>query len=142
MFLLDTNAISDLRKIRRGTANKGLVQWASAVAASDLYLSVVTIEEIEIGVLLALRRDQAKGTLLKAWLATQVIPAFANRILSVDLAVVRRSAQLHVPDRRPVRDALIAATALVHGMTVVTRNVVDFAPMAVPTLNPWLTATP
>lgn len=137
MFLLDTNCVSELRKVRRGKANKGVASWAGTVVASDLYLSVVTIEEIEIGALLMLRRDATQGAVLRNWLDNQVLPAFSGRLLPIDLAVAQRSARLNVPDRRPVRDALIAATAFVHGMTVVTRNVTDFAPMGVPTLNPW-----
>ena len=73
----------------------------------------------------------------RAWLGGHVLPAFAGRILVVDTAVAERSARLNVPDPRPLRDGFIAATALVHGMTVVTRNVADFAPTGVPTLNPW-----
>ena len=87
------------------------------------------------------RRDASQGTVLRAWLDRQVLPAFDGRVLSVDTAVVQRGAALHVPDPRAERDALIAATALVHGMTVVTRNVVDFAPMGVTLLNPWEHAT-
>jgi predicted nucleic acid-binding protein len=103
----------------------------------DLYLSVITIQELEIGVLLAERRDPAQGAIFRAWLNSHVLPAFSGRILAVDTAVALRSAQLHVPDQRPVRDGLIAAIALVHGMTIVTRNVADFEPTGVPILNPW-----
>jgi hypothetical protein len=103
----------------------------------DLYLSAITIQELEIGVLLAERRDPSQGALFRLWLNDHVIPAFNGRILDVDTAVAQRSAKLHVPDPRPVRDGLIAATALVHGMTVVTRNVADFEPTGVKTLNPW-----
>jgi predicted nucleic acid-binding protein len=102
-----------------------------------LYLSAITVQELEIGVLLAERRDPAQGAIFRAWLNGHVLPAFTGRILAVDTAVAQRSARLHVPDPRPVRDALIAATALVHGMTVVTRNVADFEPTGVSTLNPW-----
>ena len=76
--------------------------------------------------------------LLRTWLHRHVLPAFDNRILSVDVAVALRSAQLQIPDPRPVRDGMIAATALVHGMTVVTRNTADFEPTGAATLNPWL----
>ncbi|MGB4059355.1 MAG: type II toxin-antitoxin system VapC family toxin [Burkholderiaceae bacterium] len=136
-YLLDTNVVSELRKVRLGRANPGVAQWADGVNAADLYLSVVTVQELEMGVLLLLRRDPAQGAVLRAWLDTQVLPAFAQRTLPVDLAVAQRSAALHVPNPRPVRDGLIAATALVHGMTVVTRNVADFQPCSVPVLNPW-----
>lgn len=136
-YLLDTNVVSELRKVRLGRANPGVGRWAEGVSAADLYLSVVSVQELEMGVLLLLRRDPAQGAVLRAWLDTQVLPAFAQRMLPVDLAVAQRSAALHVPDPRPVRDGLIAATALVHGMTVVTRNVADFQPCGVPVLNPW-----
>ena len=137
MFLLDTHVVSELRKIRSGKADAHVARWADAVDAASLYVSVITIGELEIGVLLAERKDPAKGAVLRLWLDHAVLPAFANRILPVDLAVSIRSAKLHVPDPRPVRDGLIAATALVHGMTVVTRNVADFEPTGVLTIDPW-----
>lgn len=136
-YLLDTNVVSELRKIRLGKADRYVAQWADSVDASDLYLSVITVQELEIGVLLAERRDPPQGAVFRAWLNLHVLPAFADRILSVDTAVVQRSARLHVPDPQPVRDGLIAATALVHGLTVVTRNVADFEPTGVAVLNPW-----
>jgi hypothetical protein len=107
------------------------------VDAADLFLSVVAVQELDIGVLLAECRDPVQGAMLRAWLGGHVLPAFAGRILVVDAAIAQRSARLHGPDPRPLRDGLIAATALVHGMTVVTRNVTDFAPTGVPTLDPW-----
>lgn len=136
-YLLDTNVVSELRKVRLGRANAGVARWADSVSAADLYVSVVTVQELEMGVLLLLRRDPAQGAVLRAWLDTRVLPAFAQRTLPVDVAVAQRSAALHLPDPRPVRDGLIAATALVHGMTVVTRNVADFEPCGVPVFNPW-----
>ena len=137
MYLLDTNVVSELRKIRLGKADSYVAAWADSVDATDLYLSAITIQELEIGVLLVERRDSSQGAVFRAWLNGNVLPAFTGRILTVDTAVALRSARLHVPDLRPVRDGLIAATALVHGMTVVTRNVADFEPTGVPTLNPW-----
>lgn len=137
MYLLDTNVVSELRKIRLGKADPHLAAWADSVDAADLHLSAITIQELEIGVLLVERRDPAQGAVFRAWLNDHVLPAFAGRILSIDPAVALRSARLHVPDPHPVRDGLIAATALVHGMTVVTRNVADFEPTGVQTLNPW-----
>ena len=137
MYLLDTNVVSELRKVQAGRADERVARWAGNVATADLFLSVIGVQELEIGVLLAERRDAAQGAILRAWLEDRVLPAFAGRILAVDTAVARASAGLHVPDPRPVRDALIAATALVHGMTVVTRNVADFAPTGVALVNPW-----
>jgi toxin FitB len=137
MFLLDTNVVSELRKISAGKADRRFAAWAEAVNAAELYLSVITLQELEIGVLLVERRDTTQGKLLRAWLDGRVLPAFAGRVLPVDDTIARHSARLHVPDPRPVRDGLIAATALVHRMTVVTRNVVDFVSTGVPLINPW-----
>ena len=137
MYLLDTNVVSELRKVRVGKADAHVADWADSIDASDLYLSVITIHELEIGVLLAERRDPSQGAEFRAWLNGHVLPAFTGRILAIDTVVAQRSARLHVPDPRPVRDGLIAATALVHGMVVVTRNVADFAPTGVATFNPW-----
>jgi predicted nucleic acid-binding protein len=138
MYLLDTNVVSELRKVRAGRADRHVAAWADSIDAADLYLSVISVQELEIGVLLAERRDPAQGAVFRAWLGGHVLPAFAGRILVVDTAVAERSARLNVPDPRPLRDGFISATALVHGMTVVTRNVADFAPTGVPTLNPWM----
>lgn len=137
MFLLDTNVISELRKERRGNAHPGVVKWARSVPSGVLFISVITVQELEIGVRLAERRHQPEGELLRSWLDGQVLPSFDGRILPVTLEVALQSAALHVPDPRPARDTLIAATALIHGLTVVTRNTPDFAPSGVKLLNPW-----
>lgn len=137
MYLLDTNVVSELRKIRLGKAAPPVAKWAETVDAGELYISVITVQELEIGVLLAERRDPVQGAVLRAWLVERVLPTFNGRILDVNTAVAQRSAMLHVPNARPVRDGLIAATALVHSMTVVTRNTADFVPMGVVLINPW-----
>lgn len=137
MYLLDTNVVSELRKARQGRANPGVGRWAESVPACDLFLSVISLQELEIGVQRAERRDPQQGTVLREWLEHQVLPAFSERILPIDTGIARRSAALHVPDPRPVRDSLIAATALSHNLTVVTRNSTDFEPMGVALLNPW-----
>lgn len=137
MFLLDTNVVSELRKVQSGKADENVARWADQVEAGRLHLSAITILELEIGILLVDRREPAQGAMLRRWLERLVLPEFAGRILPVDTAVAVRCARLHVPDNRAERDALIAATALVHGMIVVTRNVVDFVPTGVPLLNPW-----
>lgn len=135
MFLLDTNVLSELR--RRQRTHRKVAAWADSVHAGDLFLSAITILEIEAGTLLLARRDAAQAAVLRAWIDGHVLPAFAGRILSVDTAVAQRCARLHVPDPRAERDALIAATALVHRLCVVTRNVADFEPMGVEVLDPW-----
>lgn len=137
MFLLDTNVVSELRKARAGKADVNVVAWAASASAATMFVSAITVQELEIGVLLAERRNPSQGAVLRRWLEVQVLPAFAERILPVDTPVARRSAALHVPDPRPVRDSLIAATALVHAMPVVTRNVSDFAASGVEIINPW-----
>lgn len=136
MFLLDTNVLSELR--RRDRTHPNVAAWADSMHTTDLFLSTITVLEIEAGALLVTRRDAAQGAMLRAWIDDKVLPAFADRILPVDTAVALRCARLHVPDPRAERDALIAATALVHRLRVVTRSTADFEPMAVDLLNPWL----
>ena len=137
MFLLDTNVVSELRKVKTGKADRSVAAWSDSADAGELYLSAVTIEELEIGVLGIERRDRVQGELFRRWMDEQVLPTFADRILPIDTTVARRSARLHVPDPRPIRDGFIAATALAHGLILVTRNVADFEPMGVRLLNPW-----
>jgi predicted nucleic acid-binding protein len=140
MFVLDTNVISELRKVRLGKADPHVTLWADSVDAGSLHISSITVLELELGVLQVERRDPRQGALLRTWLETLVLPEFQGRIFPVDTAVALRCARLHVPDPRAERDALIAATALVHGMTVVTRNLADFELTGVPLLNPWKAA--
>lgn len=137
MYLLDTNVVSELRKSRTRGADQNVVAWANSVSVDDLYLSVISILEIEIGVSLAERRDSLQGNALRNWLDGYVMPTFAGRILPVDTAVARACARFHVPDPLPDRDALIAATAQVNRKIVVTRNVSDFTPTGVEIINPW-----
>lgn len=135
MYLLDTNVLSELR--RRDRTHPGVAAWADATHPADLFLSAITILEIEAGMLMVQRRDPAQGEMLRTWIEARVLPAFEGRVLPVDTAVARRCARLHVPNPRAERDALIAATALVHGLTLATRNVVDFQAMDVQLHNPW-----
>jgi toxin FitB len=135
MFLLDTNVVSELRRPEK--ADRNVLAWAGTVPAASFFLSAFSILEIERGALLIARRDVAQGAILRTWIDEQVLPRFDGRILAVDTAVAQRCAHLHVPNPRGERDALIAATAMVHGLTVITRNVADFERIGVPLLNPW-----
>lgn len=135
MYLLDTNVISELRRPDR--ADRNVTQWARAVPGVEFFLSAISLLEIERGALQVARRDAAQGRVLRAWIDERILKGFEERILAVDSAVALCCARLHVPDARSERDALIAATALVHGMAVVTRNVRDFAATGVALINPW-----
>lgn len=137
MYLLDTNVISELRKVGSGKADKKVVEWAKCTSASLMYLSAISVLELEIGILAKERTDISQGAILRAWLNTHVLPAFTDRILPVDIAVAKCTARLHVPDKRNDRDAMIAATAITHAMIVVTRNISDFEQTGVSLFNPW-----
>ena len=137
MYVLDTNVLSELRKVRSGKADPNVAAWTESVDATDLFVSAISIMELELGVLSIERKDAIQGAMLRSWLEQHVLPEFSTRTLPVDTAVALRCAGLHVPDKRGERDALIAATALVHGMTVVTRNADDFKPTGVTVVNPW-----
>ena len=133
MFLLDTNVVSELRRAER--AAPAVLAWARTTQASELFISSIRV--LERGVMQLERRDPRQGAVLRAWLDTQVMPAFEGRVLAVDAAVARRCAAVHVPDPRPERDGLIGATAMEHGFTLVTRNVADFQMLGIKLINPW-----
>jgi hypothetical protein len=135
MYILDTNVVSELRKAKK--ANQNVKKWAQPLPPASFYISVISVLELEIGILLIERRDKEQGTILRTWMDKHVLPTFSGRILAIDTAVAQRCAAFHVPNPRSDRDALIAATALVHGLTVATRNVTDFKGMGVGVLNPW-----
>ena len=137
MFLLDTNVVSELRKARSGRADTRVIAWADSVRAADMFLSVVSVLELEIGVLQMERRNAPQGAILRAWMNGHVLPAFHGRILVVDVQVMLRCAALNVPSRSSDRDMLIAATGIVHGMTIVTRNIAHFKATGAQLLNPW-----
>ena len=137
MFLLDTNVVSELRKLGDGRADARVAAWVAGQDASSFYVSALTLMELEIGILRIARRDTAQGARIRAWMDQRVLPEFRERTLAIDATVALRCARLHVPDPRAERDALIAATALVHGMAVVTRNVADYRTTGAPLINPW-----
>jgi predicted nucleic acid-binding protein len=137
MYLLDTNALSELRKRRSGKIDAAVEAWASSVDQAELYLSVITVMEVELGIALLERRDPRRAGVLRLWLHDKVIPAFTGRILPVDTTIALRCARLHVPDTKSERDAWIAATGLVHDLTIVTRNVAAFAGTGLTLLDPW-----
>jgi len=134
-YLLDTNVISALR--RREKLELRVAAWFSEVRAAELSISIVTLLEIEIGVLRMERKDPEQGAMLRRWKNEWVVPAFAGRVWPVDAAVSDVCSRLHVPDPRPVLDSLIAATEIAHGKTLVTRNVADFRSLPVAVVNPW-----
>ncbi len=135
MYLIDTNVLSEMRKLSK--AHPHVRRWVASVDAAAMFLSVISIFEMEKGVLSMERRDPQQGSALRIWLNTRVLSAFRGRILPIETEIATRCAALHVPNPRSDRDSFIAATALVHGMTVVTRNVSDFQPTGVALLNPW-----
>ncbi|RGE20723.1 type II toxin-antitoxin system VapC family toxin [Leucobacter sp. wl10] len=135
-FLLDTNVVSEIRKPAR-VADAQVRAWFAAQHADELLLSVISILEIELGIARLERRDAPQAGVLRAWLDDELLDGFAGRVLDVDIAVARAAARMHVPDPRAERDALIAATAQVHGLTVATRNLKDFESLGVELLSPW-----
>jgi predicted nucleic acid-binding protein len=138
MYLLDTNVVSELRKSADGRINKGVQSWAEAIFPELMFISAITVLELEIGVLQIERRDKKQGAVLRRWLNQNVLPAFSERVLPVDLAVAQRCASLHVPNPKSERDAMIAASAIESRMTIVTRNVSDFSQSGVKVFDPWV----
>ena len=137
MYLLDTNVVSEFRKSADGRINKSVKRWADEISPDLMCISAISVLELEIGVLQIERRDKKQGLLLRKWLNKSVLPAFLDRVLPVDLAVAQRCASLHVPNPKSERDAMIAATAIEHRMTIVTRNVSDFSQSGVKIFDPW-----
>jgi toxin FitB len=135
MYVLDTDVVSHLRRPEK--AHPSVVAWASNTPVTLHFISAITLLELERGILSMERKDATQGAILRAWMDGQILVRFSGRMLPVDIAVAQRCAKLHIPDPKPERDALIAATALVHSMTVVTRNVEDFKLTGVEILNPW-----
>lgn len=137
MFLIDTNVISESRKIGSGRAAPEVVAWLKATDPGTTFLSAMSLFELELGVVRVERRDPAQGERLRRWLDQIVKPGFAGRVLAMDGAVATACAALHVPDPVSERDGWIAATALVHGLTIATRNVADFTATGALIVDPW-----
>ena len=137
MYLLDTNVVSEFRKSADGRINKSVKRWADEISPDLMFISAISVLELEIGVLQIERRDKKQGLVLRKWLNKNVLPAFLNRVLPVDVAVAQRCASLHVPNPKSERDAMIAATAIEHRMTIVTRNVSDFSQSGAKIFDPW-----
>ena len=137
MYLLDTNVVSEFRKSADGRINKSVKRWADEISPDLMFISAISVLELEIGVLQIERRDKKQGLILRKWLNKSVLPAFLDRVLPMDLAVAQRCASLHVPNPKSERDAMIAATAIEHRMTIVTRNVSDFSQSGVKIFDPW-----
>ncbi len=133
-YVLDTNVVSALRVQGR---NPAVERWISSISVFDQFVSALTVAEIERGVAAKERADSTQGAVLRRWFEENVLPAFADRILSFDLAAARILATYRVPEHAPYDDALIAATAQACGAIVVTRNAKHFSPLGVETINPW-----
>ena len=137
MYLLDTNVISEIRKVNAGKANAGVTQWTKKTSQSLMYVSVISLMEIEQGILRLERKDTVQACLLKDWFHNIVLPSFDNNVVNIDKNIALTCATLHVPDKQPANDSLIAATALVHDLTLVTRNTKDFEQTGVKLFNPF-----
>jgi len=136
-MLLDTNVLSELRKVRSGKTSPAFIRWESTVKASQLMLSVITLQELEVGILRLERKDLHQGRILRTWFSDYVQTEFRHRILPVTKEIALRSATLLIASGRTCEDALIAATAYVHNLPVVTRNVKHFKDTGVKIINPW-----
>ncbi|KXP01529.1 type II toxin-antitoxin system VapC family toxin [Tsukamurella pseudospumae] len=133
-YVLDTNVVSALRVRGR---NPAVERWISGIEVADQYLAATTIAEIERGVKSKEREDPDQGAVLREWFASRVLPAFTGRVLALDLPAARELAKFRVPEHAPLDDALLAAVAKAHGMTVATRNVKHFEPLGVAIVDPW-----
>jgi len=137
VILLDTNVVSELRKAGMGRADPRVLAWDRRQVGVTKFLPVIVVHEIEKGILRLENRDPAQARVLRGWLEEALLPAFTGRILPVDMPVGLACARLQVPDPAPFSDSLIAATAMVHGLTIATRNVADFRRFPVALIDPW-----
>ena len=137
MYLLDTNIISELKKLDSGKIPPQVQRWAYSINLMQTKISVVSITEIRTGILSLARKGQAQAASLDNWFTNRLLPAYRTRTLSVDTEVALICAQLHIPAKRPINDAYIAATAIAHNLTLVTRNVRDFQGLPLMLENPF-----
>jgi predicted nucleic acid-binding protein len=133
-YLLDTNVITALR---RPYLNPAPAVWAASLPLTDLYTAAPVIAEIGLGVTAKERADPTQGAILRHWFESDVLNAFANRILAFDARAACTLARYRVPDQAPYNDALIAAIAEVNGMAIATRNIKHFEPLGIMVTNPW-----
>ncbi|MEN9894331.1 MAG: hypothetical protein RIR97_183 [Pseudomonadota bacterium] len=137
MYLLDTNVVSELRKVKSGKADSNLVSWAQGISEQASFVSVITILELEAGVLRKEAEGGHDGEKLRAWLNNTIIAGFSERIIGIDISIAQAAARIQLQRTRPVHDVLIAATAMVKGLIVVTRNTKDFTGIGLSLINPW-----
>lgn len=134
-YVLDTHVVSALRVRGR---HPTVENWAVSIPVADQFVTAMTIAEIERGVVARERSDRVQGEVLRRWFEERVLTAFADRVLSFDVAAARVLAGYRVPEHAPFDDALVAAIAQAHEMTVATRNTRHFEPLGVPCVDPWI----
>ena len=137
MYLLDTNIVSEGRKLGTPRIDPQAARWFARVDAETTFVSAMTVFELERGVRQMERRDPRQGAALRHWLDGQVTTTYEHRTLPLTRAVALVCASLHIPDPKSERDAWIAATAIDAGLVLVTRNTEDFAEMGVELINPF-----
>ncbi len=146
MYLFDTSAITELRKAKHKNkkfkADPGLIEWVKHVDHSTIYVSSIAFMEIEIAILSMEKKNKHQGKLLRNWFDELVKPAFDGRVIAFDQAIALKCAALRVPDPHRMRNAIVAATALVHKMILVTKNEKDFIYTGVDIVSPWITTMP
>lgn len=140
MYLFDTNIVSELRKMANGKIDPNVRAWLAQISPSETWISVVTVSEIQTGILNLARKDPSQSLILKQWFEHQVLPHYATRILPIDTKIALLAAELHIPNKRDINDAYIAATAQIHDLTLVTRNVKDFQNIDLKLFNPFQAA--